>query len=242
MVASRLVTLCPDHDAKLYSATQTMDEARHVEVLAKYVKRTGPIQAFEPTLRTFIEKVLGAGSWLQLLIGMQLIVEGAALSSLHAYRKHTRDPLLLDVLDGILRDEARHVAFGTLYLRRYVDAMHQDEREEMADFVFDSVMAFAATRRNGLKSSAGALRDVGITLEAVLKEGAEWLRSGKAARGDPTQNGIVELIVPTLKRTGLLTPRIEAKFAVARIPASSTSPLLEQLDTLVQMHVDEPVG
>jgi hypothetical protein len=233
MVASCLVGLCPDYEAKLYAATQTMDEARHVEVFGRYLKRCGSIQPVDPSLRRFLEMILGASSWLEMLIGMQVIVEGAALSSFHAYRQRIRDPLLGDVLDGVIRDEARHVGFGTLYLRDAVAGMSDDERETVADFAYATVIAFSETRRDSLKSSSSALADVGITLDAVLRDGAEWLKSGKAPRRDTTKDGITEFILPTLRRIGVLTPRIAEKFAQARIPAAATSPLLDQLDALV---------
>src|SRR5512139_4087276 len=38
MVAAQLVNAVPHTDAKFYAATQTMDEARHVEVLSRYIK------------------------------------------------------------------------------------------------------------------------------------------------------------------------------------------------------------
>ena len=39
MVAAQLVNAVPHTDAKFYAATQTMDEARHVEVFAKYIQK-----------------------------------------------------------------------------------------------------------------------------------------------------------------------------------------------------------
>ena len=38
MVAAQLVNACPHMDAKFYAATQTMDEARHVEVFSRYLR------------------------------------------------------------------------------------------------------------------------------------------------------------------------------------------------------------
>jgi hypothetical protein len=39
MTAAALTHAVPDYEAKLYAATQTMDEARHVEVYQKYVDK-----------------------------------------------------------------------------------------------------------------------------------------------------------------------------------------------------------
>ncbi len=234
MVASKLVTLCPDYEAKLYAATQTMDEARHVEVFARYVARCGTIQPIDSALSTFLETVLGAASWLELLIGMQIVVEGAALSSFHLYRQKTKDPLLGQLLDGVIRDEARHVGFGTLHLRDQLEAMSEDDREGIAEFAYTTVMAFSELRRNSLRGSTAVLERAGIALNDVLRDAARWLQQGNAAPQDSTRDGITDFILPTMRRMGLLTPRIIEKFAAARLPASPTSALVAQLDTLVE--------
>src|ERR1700712_4519544 len=39
MTAAALTHAVPDYQGKLYAATQTMDEARHVEVYARYIKK-----------------------------------------------------------------------------------------------------------------------------------------------------------------------------------------------------------
>src|SRR5262249_53441507 len=44
MVAAQLVNAVPHTDAKFYAATQTMDEARHVEVFAKYIKKLDDVR------------------------------------------------------------------------------------------------------------------------------------------------------------------------------------------------------
>ena len=39
LVASQLVSCAPTYQAKLYAASQTFDEARHVEVFNRYIQR-----------------------------------------------------------------------------------------------------------------------------------------------------------------------------------------------------------
>src|SRR6185295_7090070 len=50
LVSGQLVNCMPAHDAKLYSASQIGDEARHVEVFARYLKRLGPPYPVDPAL------------------------------------------------------------------------------------------------------------------------------------------------------------------------------------------------
>lgn len=187
MVAARLVDVCPDFEAKLYAATQTM----------------------------------------------QIVVEGAALSSFHTYKNRAKDPLLTALLEGVIRDEARHVGFGTLYVQRTVADMHPDDREEIADFCYDAVLTFSATRRDSLLVNAAALHRAGVSIDDVMRDGARHLASRGPDTGDAVRDGIGDFILPSLRRIGLLTPRVEEKFAQARFPAAPTSSLGEQLQELL---------
>jgi len=233
LIASSLVGLCPDYEAKLYAATQTVDEARHVEVFARYTQRCGTIVPIDPSFRAFLDTITGADSWIAMLIGMQIVVEGAALSSFHAYRARVRDPLLGKLLDGVLRDEARHVGFGTLYLRRHVAELHADDREQLADEAFEAVIAFDRTRAETLRTSQAAFEAAGVAPAEVMRDAARWLADGKQRRADWTRDGITDFILPTLSRLGLLTKRAEQRFAQARFTPTLSSPLMTQLDALV---------
>ena len=45
MVAAQLVNAVPHMDGKFYAATQTLDEARHVEVFAAYIRKLDEVHA-----------------------------------------------------------------------------------------------------------------------------------------------------------------------------------------------------
>ncbi len=51
MVAGQLVRAVPHMDGKFYAATQTLDEARHVEVFAAYVRKLDEVQPIAPALK-----------------------------------------------------------------------------------------------------------------------------------------------------------------------------------------------
>ena len=48
MTAAALTHAVPDYEAKLYGATQTMDEARHVEVYERYVRKLAIVYPISP--------------------------------------------------------------------------------------------------------------------------------------------------------------------------------------------------
>ncbi|MGT2489606.1 ferritin-like domain-containing protein [Cupriavidus basilensis] len=54
MVSARIVQMVPDMDAKFYAATQTMDEARHVEAYSRLLhEKVGILYPITPGLKSF---------------------------------------------------------------------------------------------------------------------------------------------------------------------------------------------
>ena len=113
MTAAAVTHAVPDYDAKLYSASQTMDEARHVEVYERYIRKLGQAYPISPWLKGVIDVTLQADHYAKLLIGMNMVAEGLALSAVHNVRRQTPCPLLRHAHDHFLADAATHSAVGT---------------------------------------------------------------------------------------------------------------------------------
>ena len=62
MVASQLVNAVPHMDGKFYAATQTLDEARHVEVFAAYIDKLDQIYPIAPSLQKLLDSTLRAAA------------------------------------------------------------------------------------------------------------------------------------------------------------------------------------
>ena len=139
LVASQLASCAPTFNAKLYAASQTFDEARHVEAFNKYlqtrIKRTWPIGR---ALKGLLDKILTDPRWDLKFIGMQVVIEGLALAAFNASKNATKDPVLYQMLDYIIRDEARHVTFGINYLKDYVETLSQQEQIDRAEFALEA--------------------------------------------------------------------------------------------------------
>ncbi|MGZ4710796.1 MAG: ferritin-like domain-containing protein, partial [Acidimicrobiales bacterium] len=79
---AKIVETVPWIDAKYYASTQVMDEARHVEVFAKYLdtKLSGhyPINAH---LKMLLDDIVTDSRWDMTYLGMQIMVEGLALAA-----------------------------------------------------------------------------------------------------------------------------------------------------------------
>jgi len=138
---AKIVESVPWIDAKYYAATQVMDEARHVEVFAKYLddKLSGhyPINAH---LRMLLDDIIADSRWDMTYLGMQIMVEGLALAAFGFMHQMTTEPLLKQLLRYVMSDEARHVAFGVLSLQEYYAQLSHAELRERQEFAFEAAV------------------------------------------------------------------------------------------------------
>jgi hypothetical protein len=138
---AKIVESVPWIDAKYYAATQVMDEARHVEVFAKYLddKLSGhyPINAH---LRLLLDDIIADSRWDMTYLGMQIMVEGLALAAFGFMHQMTTEPLLKQLLRYVMSDEARHVAFGVLSLQEYYQQLSAAEIRERQEFAFEAAV------------------------------------------------------------------------------------------------------
>jgi hypothetical protein len=138
---AKVVESVPWIDAKYYGATQVMDEARHVEVFAKYLdeKLSGhyPINAH---LKLLLDDIIADSRWDMTFLGMQIMVEGLALAAFGFMHALTTEPLLKKMLRYIMSDEARHVAFGVLALQDFYTELSGTEIRERQEFAFEAAV------------------------------------------------------------------------------------------------------
>lgn len=202
LVASQLVSCAPTYNGKLYAASQTFDEARHVEVFNKYLQqRTGMMYPINIHLKSILDKILTDERWDLKFIGMQIVIEGLALSAFDAIKKFTPDQLLRDILTLVIRDEARHVTFGVNYLEEFIKTLTNEEREERAMFAYE---ACVVSRERLIATDV--YQYYGWDVEAARM---------RALEGDVSvmfRKLLFSRIVPNLKRIGLLTDNVRPLF------------------------------
>ncbi|MEO6989605.1 MAG: ferritin-like domain-containing protein [Aquihabitans sp.] len=138
---AKIVETVPWIDAKYYAATQVMDEARHVEVFAKYLdtKLDGhyPLNSH---LGLLLDDIIVDSRWDMTYLGMQIMVEGLALAAFGFMHQMTTEPLLKKLLRYVMSDEARHVAFGVLSLKEYYANLSDAEMLERQEFAFEAAV------------------------------------------------------------------------------------------------------
>ncbi|MGW2557945.1 ferritin-like domain-containing protein [Streptomyces sp. NPDC001514] len=136
--AARIVESVPDLDAKFYSATQTMDEARHAEIYGRFLhEKIGMLYPINDNLQGLLGDTLRDSRWDMPYLGMQVLIEGLALAAFGMIRDTTDKPLPKQILAYVMQDEARHVAFGRMALRDYYKQLTDAELREREEFVIE---------------------------------------------------------------------------------------------------------
>jgi hypothetical protein len=138
---AKIVETVPWIDAKYYAATQVMDEARHVEVFAKYLdSKLEGYYPINPHLRMLLDDIVNDSRWDMTYLGMQIMVEGLALAAFGFMYQQSHEPLLKQLLRYVMSDEARHVAFGVLSLKEVYSQLSGTEIRERQEFAFEAAV------------------------------------------------------------------------------------------------------
>jgi hypothetical protein len=171
-----------------------MDEARHVEVFAKYLdtKLSGhyPINAH---LKLLLDDIIQDSRWDMTYLGMQIMVEGLALAAFGFIHQLTTEPLLKQLLRYVMSDEARHVAFGVLSLQDYYAELNAAELRERQEFAFE-----AAVRMRDRFLQQEVWDRMGLDVQDVLP----FVMNSPERVG--FQSMLFSKIVPNCKKLGLL--------------------------------------
>jgi hypothetical protein len=191
---AKIVETVPWIDAKYYASTQVMDEARHVEVFAKYLdeKLSGhyPINAH---LRLLLDDIVNDSRWDMTYLGMQIMVEGLALAAFGFIQQISTEPLLKQLLRYVMADEARHVAFGVLSLKEYYTELSDAEMRDRQEFAFE-----AAVRMRDRFLQQEVWERMGLDVKEVLPVVMH------APQRQLFQSLLFSKIVPNCKKLGLL--------------------------------------
>ncbi|HJR26342.1 MAG TPA: diiron oxygenase, partial [Acidimicrobiales bacterium] len=201
LATAKLVEQVPWVEAKHYGATQVMDEARHVEVYARYLQEklelTYPIN---DNLQQLLEMVIADSRWDVTYLGMQIIVEGIALAAFGLIHQYSTEPLIKEITRYVMADEARHVAFGALSLAGVYDEMSEAERRDREDFVVE-----AAWLMRDRFMATEVWERLGIPLDDGLRD------SMQSPMLQLFQRILFAKITPNLRKIGLLTPDLTGR-------------------------------
>ena len=199
MTAAKIVETVPWIDAKYYAATQTMDEARHTEVFAKYLHtKLGEAYPMSPFLEGQITALLEDDRWDIAYLGMQIVIESLALAVRVDAAHDRRAPVAEAVaLRHVRRGPARGLrgAQPVRVLRRPVGGRAQGppgvpDREHLA--------------QQGPPTTPEVWERMGVRVEAVYPAITEAAGRIKVHPFAGFQRAFFSKLVPNVRKLGLL--------------------------------------
>jgi hypothetical protein len=207
--SSGLVNAAPDEASKRFLATQTLDEARHVEVFSQRLQDLGvakaglesAIQAHaNPNLVKFAEVLLekvDRKDFVAGVVGQNVVLEGMAFHVFEMMQASMQalNPKFAHTLSGVIADERRHVGFGENRIGSLIQ-QHPDRKREIErmqrEMSYYMLATFADAFRDApdpkrlerLRSDAGAkpARWQGAKLDELEPAEMERLLAGTVLR------------------------------------------------------------
>ena len=202
-LCGQLTNVCTEMDQKFYAASQVIDEARHIEVFAKFLQeKMGTIYPIGADLKTLLDILLQAEGMQKKVLGMQTLFEGMAVGIMDMVRRDSNNSLLQEMLHRVEQDEARHAAFGVLNMRRIVKDASKDSMEGMEDWAFSILETLNANQQ--LEMLRTFEDKYGYDSEAIVS--VTTTLDNFAELNSPPY---MHTVVPNLRNLGLITDRTE---------------------------------
>ncbi len=195
LCASKLAQGEDNLAARLTASAQVYDEARHLEVYQRIVE--DKLKLFFPMsqgLRLLLHDTIGARELDITSLGMQVLVEGVALSIFHNIVAYSKDPFVRAVVSRIQQDEARHFAGGRKKLRElYAGGLTEAEMRQREAFTCEGIHVLYEHL---------CADDIWETLGQDRRICGDMVRHSQVAAA--LRRNLFRRLVPSLKDLGLL--------------------------------------
>jgi rubrerythrin len=200
--SSGLINLAPDEPSKLFLATQTLDEARHVEIFKQRLFDLGVkksevedviAQHANPNLVKFAEILLekvDKGDFIAGVVGQNIVLEGMAFSvfeMLHAGVKNV-NPKFAHTLSGTIADERRHVGFGENRIGSLIEE-HPEKKPEIEQMQKDMSYFMLATFADRFRANSALAEREGMLGDG--SEGGTWQGKNLAKLSPEEMEGLL---------------------------------------------------
>jgi 1,2-phenylacetyl-CoA epoxidase catalytic subunit len=183
--AGGMIGFAPNRQARIFLATQAVDEARHLEVMLHRLAELGArdseaefegrsnrnLLAFRDRLREFVD----AKDWIASVFAQNVILESMEFAAFHTHMQ-TADSRTAEMLAGVLKDERRHLGFGENCLGRHL-VQEPKSRRRLREIKLELDALVLATFEDSLEAlgtPASERSEVGrLYLETVARLGFE---------------------------------------------------------------------
>ncbi len=199
--SSGLINSAPDYPSKRFLATQTLDEARHVEIFTQRLYDLGVkkdeledviAQYANPHLVKFAEVLLekvDKGDFLAGVVGQNIVLEGMAFSVFEMMQASNVElnPKFAKTLTGTIADERRHVGFGENRIGSLL-LEHPEKKPEIEQMQKDMTYHMLATFADSFRGNASAMEETRkIAQEAIPEQKHQVWHGTDLNSADPAE-------------------------------------------------------
>jgi hypothetical protein len=132
-MAAQLLSIAPDHEAKLYYATMVQDESRHVEAWLRLVDQAGGTAERDPHLDDLARMTLNADTLEEKVFLMQVFYERLIIPRFHLIARSSRGTVLEDLCNRLAVDDGIHHGAGMAYERVLLERAGKKTKAQLVD-------------------------------------------------------------------------------------------------------------
>src|SRR6266704_3910077 len=143
-MASQLLNIAPDHEAKLYYSTMVQDESRHTEAWLKLVAEAGGTAERDPHLDNLAHMTLEADTLEEKVFLMQVFYERLIISRFRLIARSARGTVLEDLCNRLTTDDGIHHGAGMAYEKVLLQNASKRTKQQLVDAANRLLPIFAA--------------------------------------------------------------------------------------------------
>jgi hypothetical protein len=187
-MASQLLNLAPDPEAKLYYSTMVQDESRHTEAWLKLIEEAGGMAERDPHLDRLAHMTLDADTLEEKVFLMQVFYERLIIPRFRMIARSSRGTILEDLCNRLTIDDGIHHGAGMAYERVLLEGAGRGVHRKLIDAANRMLPIFTqhALWRPKAREFIGALmRETDIRmLKEDLEQGVRLAKSLGIEVGD----------------------------------------------------------
>src|SRR5213082_1627084 len=143
-MASQLLNIAPDHEAKLYYSTMVQDESRHTEAWLRLSGEIGGTAERDPHLDALAHMTLEADTLEEKVFQMQVFYERLIISRFRLIARASRGTVLEDLCNRLTTDDGIHHGAGMAYERVLLNNASAKTKRKLVEAANRLLPIFAA--------------------------------------------------------------------------------------------------
>ena len=180
-MASQLLNIAPDHEAKLYYSTMVQDESRHTEAWLRLADEVGGTAERDPYLDELAHMTLEADTLEEKVFQMQVFYERLIISRFRLIARSSRGTVLEELCNRLTTDDGIHHGAGMAYERVLLQNASKRMKQrlvESANRLLPIFVEHALWRPRERAWIAGAMRSRDLErLQEDLEQGVRLAQS-----------------------------------------------------------------